>query len=196
MRVDVASRAPHASKHGATFAETWTNHDGTTIAAVGSVFSGSDRSTVSDLLRVAARALVGSRGMLYGALDGLDRVVLRHAAERRDDEHAAAVALLCFPSAEETFEFVGAGQLHVVLFDLVGTPGERLRGRYAALGTGVEHRDDETLFSAHRFHRDEVVVAATGAPPAGWWRGDRSAASVLAGHDVHDASAAVIDPGR
>ena len=96
MRAETASRAPHARKHGTTFAETWTTADHATIVAVGAVLTRNDPIVVSDLLRTGARAVVTSRKALATALGALDRVVQRHAKEHRDDALAAAVALFAF----------------------------------------------------------------------------------------------------
>src|SRR5581483_12411307 len=74
---------------GATYAETWTAHDGTVFVAVGAVFAGSDRIAVADLLRTAGRAVIGSMAMMANALRALDRIVRKHAQEQRDDELAA-----------------------------------------------------------------------------------------------------------
>src|ERR1700682_4409460 len=112
MHVDLASRSAHHRKHGATFADTWTTRDGTTFVAVGAVVGGGDRVAVSDLLRTGARAIVGSHAAVANAIAALDRIVLRHAAERRDDELAAALAILAFWPDAEAVEMVGAGNLH------------------------------------------------------------------------------------
>ena len=191
MQVGLASRSAHHRKYGTTFADSWVTHDGTTIVAVGSVFSGEDRIAVSDLVRTAAHALAGSRAMLQNAIPALDRIVAQHAHDNRDHALAVAVALLAFPQTGGIVEFVGAGRLHVVHLDGIGTP-HPLNGLAAALGTGIEPHPDETRFYAHRLLRDEMVVAATVPLAPGWWQGERSAAAVLARAGDPEASAAVI----
>ena len=194
MQVDLASRSVHHRKYGTTFADSWVTHDGTTIVAVGSVFSGEDRVAVSDLVRTAAHALAGSRVMLHDAIAALDRVVVKHAQDHRDPALAVAVALLGFPRTGDAVDFVGAGQLHVAVFDGLGTP-EALYGLDAALGAGIEPDPDETRYLVQRLHRDDTVVVSTVPIAPGWWPGGRNAAAVLAAHAGDpEASAAVIAP--
>ena len=87
MRVETASRAPHARKHGATFAESWTLADGATLVAVGAVLAGGDSVIVSDLLRTGARAVLTSRNAL------------------------------AFARGASDVDVAGAGQLHAALID-------------------------------------------------------------------------------
>jgi hypothetical protein len=188
IRADVASRAPHARKHGTTFAETWRSADGGTIVAVGAVLAGADPVVVSDLLRTGARALVTSRKALGAALGALDRVVRKHAQEHRDDELAAAVVLMAFGDDEHDVEIAGAGQLHAALVD--GSGAQRpLHGRAGALGTGIESHDAERV----HLRRDDVIVAATVALPAGWWDAEpRTADGLVHRSGEHDAAAALV----
>jgi hypothetical protein len=189
MRVGVASRATHGRKHGATFAETWTSADGATVVAVGAVLGGCDPIVVSDLLRTGARALVTSRKALGTALGALDRVVQKHAREHRDDELAAALVLIAFAKDAHELDIAGAGQLHAVLID--GSGRERhVHGRAGALGTGIEPDD---LVERIAMHRDDLLIAATVAPDAGWWpSGNRTAETLLHRSNLHDAAVAVI----
>jgi hypothetical protein len=189
MRVEVASRAPHGRKHGATFAETWTSADGATIVAVGAVLSGGDPVVVSDLLRTGARALVTSRKALTAALAALDRVVQKHAREHRDDELAAAITLFASAKDSHDVDAVGAGQLHAVLIDGSGAH-HPLHGRGGALGTGIEPND---LVQQLSVRRDDLIVAATMPLDAAWWpSGNRTAHALLHRSDLHDAAVAVI----
>jgi hypothetical protein len=194
MQVDLASRSVHHRKYGTTFADSWVTHDGTTIVAVGSVFSGEDRVAVSDLVRTAAHALAGSRLMLHDAIPALDRIVVKHAQDHRDPALAVAVALLGFPRTSDVVDFVGAGRLHVALFDGLGTP-VALYGLDAALGTGIEPHPNETRYVVQRLHRDDTVVASTVPVAPGWWQSERSAAAVLAHTGDPEMSAAVIVAG-
>jgi hypothetical protein len=189
MRVEVASRAPHARKHGTTFAESWTSADGATLVAVGAVLSGADPVVVSDLLRTGARALVTSRKALGAALSALDRVVQKHAREHRDDVLAAAVVLFAFAKNAHDVDAAGAGQLHAALIDGSGAQ-HPLHGRAGALGTGIETKD---LVQQIHLRRDDVVVAATIPIEPGWWAaGDRGAAALVHRSAASDASAAVV----
>ncbi|HZO93987.1 MAG TPA: SpoIIE family protein phosphatase [Candidatus Baltobacteraceae bacterium] len=194
-RVEVASHAPHARKHGATYAETWTAHDGTVFVAVGAVFAGSDRIAVADLLRTAGRAVIGSMAMMANALRALDRIVRKHAQEQRDDELAASVAIFAIPPREGDVAFTGAGtpRLHVALIDGLGAQ-HPLHGLGAALGTGIEPEPGAPL-ETRRLHRDDVLVATTFAIPEGWWAAGRRTADALV-HAAADAeaSAALIAP--
>ena len=186
----VASRAPHARKHGTTFAESWTSADGATIVVVGAVLGGNDPVVVGDLLRTGARALVTSRKALGIALGALDRVVQKHAREHRDDLLAAAVMLFAFAHDGSDVDAAGAGQLHAALIDGAGQH-HPLHGRAAALGTGIEPRD---VIETVHLRRDDIVVAAT-IPIEGraWWdSGNRSAESLLHHSAAQDASATVI----
>ncbi len=189
MRVEVASRAPHARKHGATFAETWSSADGATVVAVGAVLAGADPVVVSDLLRTGARALVTSRKALAIALGALDRVVQKHAREHRDDLLAAAVVLMAFAKDGTDVDYAGAGQLHAALID--GTGAQRpLHGRAAALGTGIEPQD---LIEHLHLRRDDLVVVATLPPDHAWWAsGDRTPDALLHRSEANDAAAAVV----
>jgi hypothetical protein len=192
LHADVASRAPHARKHGTTFAESWTSADGATVVALGAVVGGSDRIAVADLLRTGARALVTSRGALGPALGGLDRVVRRHAQEHRDDELAALVVLLAFAHGAHDVDVAAAGQLHVATIDGAGA-AHPLHGRAAALGTGIEPAD---LVQRVHLRRDDLLVAATLPLDPGWWAsGERSAESVLERAIAHEASAAIVAAG-
>ena len=189
MRVEVAFRAPHARKHGTTFAETWTSADGATIVAVGAVLAGADPVVVGDLLRTGARALVTSRKALGIALGALDRVVQRHAGEHRDDALAAAVMLLAFQSDTNDIDLAGAGQLHCELIDGSGAFHPQ-HGRAGALGTGIEPKD--VVHSVH-LRRDDLVVVSTLPVERAWWdAGNRTADALLHHGGTHDASAAVI----
>lgn len=189
MRVEIASRAPHARKHGATFAESWRSADGATIVVVGAVLAGTDPVRVSDLLRTGARALVTSRNALATALAALDRVVQRHAKEHRDDDLAAAVMLLAFADAASDVSTAGAGQLHAALLDGSGT-AHPLHGRAAALGTGIEPKD---LIESVHLRRDDIVVVSTVPIEHAWWEtGNRTAEALLHHRGVHDGSVALI----
>jgi Stage II sporulation protein E (SpoIIE) len=189
MRVEVASRAPHARKHGTTFAESWRSADGATLVAVGAVVAGLDPVVVADLLRTGARALVTSRKALGTALSALDRVVQKHAREHRDDELAAAIVLFAFAPDGADVELAGAGQLYTALIDGAGTQ-HALHGRAAALGTGIEPKD---LIESVHLRRDDIVVSATIPLDAGWWNsGNRTAEALLHHSAAHDASVAVV----
>lgn len=189
MRVETASRAPHARKHGTTFAESWTSADGATIVAVGAVLAGADPVVVSDLLRTGARAVVTSRKALASALGALGRVVRKHASEHRDDELAAAVMLLAFTATTPELDVAGAGQLHAALIDGSGAH-EPLHGHAGALGSGVEAPGDVQHL---RLRRDDLVVVATIPVDRAWWEaGDRSAGALLHRSGEHDASVAVL----
>jgi hypothetical protein len=192
MRAEVASRAPHARKHGTTFAETWTSADGATIVAVGAVVAGVDPIVVSDLLRTGARAVVTSRKALATALGALDRVVQRHAKEHRDDTLAASVVLFAFASNAVDVDVAGAGQLHAVVIDGSGAQ-QPLHGRAGALGTGIELTD---LVQHIHLRRDDLLVAATVPVEPAWWNaGDRTAEALLHRSGSHDASVALIAAG-
>jgi serine phosphatase RsbU (regulator of sigma subunit) len=189
VKVDVASRAPHARKYGATFAESWTSADGATIAAIGAVLAGRDPVVVSDLLRTGARALITSRGALAAALGALDRVVQRHAHEARDDELAAAVMFLALDPAHGDVELAGAGQLHAALIDGSGS-ARPLHGRAGALGTGIEPKD---LVERIHLRRDDLLVVATVSIDYAWWSaGVRTADALLHRSAAREASAAIV----
>ncbi|HEX3463660.1 MAG TPA: SpoIIE family protein phosphatase [Candidatus Elarobacter sp.] len=189
MRVETASRAPHARKHGTTFAESWTSADGATIVAVGAVLAGADPIVVSDLLRTGARAVVTSRKALANALGALDRVVQKHAREHRDDDLAAAVMLLAFARDDSEIDVAGAGQLHAALIDGSGAQ-QALHGHAGALGTGI---DAPGPVQQIRLRRDDLAVVATFPIERAWWEsGDRGAAALLHRSGEHDASAAVV----
>src|SRR5579884_1827513 len=189
MRAETASRAPHARKHGTTFAESWTSADGATIVAVGAVLAGADPVVVSDLLRTGARAVVTSRRALATALGALDRIVQRHAREHRDDALAAAVMLLAFASDGHEIDVAGAGQLHAALIDGTGAH-QPLHGHAGALGTGIEPAG---TVQQVRLRRDDLVAIATMPVEPAWWAsGERSAAALLHRTTEHDASAAVV----
>ena len=192
LRVELASHAPHARKHGSTFAESWNSADGATIVAAGAVLAGSDPNVVSDLLRTGARALVTSRKALATALGALDRVVQRHAAEHRDDRLAAAAMLLAFTPDEHAVELAGAGQLHAYLID--GSGGfHPLHGGAGALGTGIEPAG---VVRTVELRRDDLLVVATVPVARAWWdAGDRSAAALLRHAGARDASVALIAGG-
>ncbi len=194
MNVEVASHAPHARKHGSTFAESWKAHDGTVFVGVGNVFAGKDRVAVADLLRTAGRAVIGSMAMMANALRSLDTIVQKHAREQRDDELAAAVAVLAIPPAAESVSFVGAGLLHIALVDGLGTP-HPLHGLGAALGSGLEPAAGEETFQVQRLHRDDLLVTATFPIPPAWWsQGRRTAEALVHASADPEASAAVIGP--
>jgi hypothetical protein len=168
MRVAVATHAPHGSKHGTTFADTFPCADGATIVIVGAVVGGVDRAAVGDLLRAAARALVTSADSLAKALAAFDRIVLRHAREHRDEELAALVALVAMSPDGSRLEFAGSGQLHCALVSAAGGGRTHLHGHDAPLGTGfAEHAHDASL-QEYGLQRGDVVVAATFAvvPPS------------------------------
>ena len=189
MRVEVASRAPHARKHGTTFAETWTSADGATVVAVGAVLAGGDPIVVSDLLRTGARALVTSRKALGIAIGALDRVVQKHAREHRDDDLAAAIALFAFAKGTQDVDAAGAGQLQAALIDGSGAH-HPLHGRAAALGTGIEPKD---LVQQLYLRRDDLIVVATIPLDDGWWpSGNRTAEALLHRNGSNDASVCVI----
>jgi hypothetical protein len=189
MRAEVASRAPHARKHGTTFAETWTSADGATIVAVGAVIAGTDPIVVSDLLRTGARAVVTSRKAVASALGALDRVVQKHAKEHRDDALAAAVALFAFAKSSVDVDVAAAGPLHAAVIDGSGAQ-QALHGRAGALGTGIELSD---LVQQVHLRRDDLIVAASiPVDPAWWLAGDRTAEALLHRSGSHDASVALI----
>jgi len=189
MRADVASRAPHARKHGTTFAETWRSADGATLVAVGAVLGGADPVVVSDLLRTGARALVTSRKALGVALGALDRVVQKHAREHRDDLLAAAVMLLAFAPDGNDLDAAGAGQLHAALIDGSGQQ-HPIYGRAGALGTGIEPQD---LIESLHLRRDDIVVVSTVDIDRIWWESGKRTADALVHHSgAHDASVALV----
>ncbi len=189
MLVDVASRAPHARKHGSTFAETWTSADGAAIVAVGAVLAGRDPIVVCDLLRTGARALVTSRAAFAAALGGLDRVVQRHAREARDDELAAAIVFFALDPHGTDIDVAAAGQLHVALIDGAGAV-RALHGRAGALGTGIE---PVNLVERVHLRRDDLLVAATVPIDHAWWAaGLRTADALLHPSAQPEASAAVV----
>jgi hypothetical protein len=196
-RVDVETRCAHHRKYGTTFGESWTTHDGTTIVALGAVLGGTDRIAVSDLLRAGTRALVSSRVALEGAVAALDRIVALHAREHRDDELAAAIALLAFGADGYAVDFVGAGNLDTSIFGGIADQRRPLHGLFAALGTGIAAPNpDASTFECHRLFRDDLVVASTVPVDRAWWpSGDRTAAALLRYSDAPDASAAVIAIG-
>ena len=192
MHVDLASRSAHHRKYGTTFADSWTTRDGTTFVAVGAVIGGGDRIAVSDLLRTGARAIVGSHAAFANAITALDRVVAHHAAERRDDELAAALELHAFPAGDDSVQVAGAGNVHAYAFDALGVR-HALPGRHAALGTGLPHHDDDALSSVVRVHRDDVVIASTVPVDDAWWTaGKRTADAQLQRSTGAEASVAVI----
>jgi len=189
VRAEVASRAPHARKHGTTFAESWTSADGATLVAVGAVLAGADPVVVSDLLRTGARALVTSRKALATALGALDRVVQKHAKEHRDADLAAAVMLFAFARDAHDLDVAGAGQLHAALIDGTGALNA-IHGRAGALGSGIEPKD---LVQQIHLRRDDLVVAATVPVDAAWWSsGNRGPEALLHRSGASDASAAVM----
>jgi hypothetical protein len=189
MQAEVASRAPHARKHGTTFAETWRSADGATVVAVGAVLAGNDPVVVSDLLRTGARALVTSRKALGTALGALDRVVQKHAREHRDDLLAAAVLLLAFAPDGVDVDAAGAGQLHAALIDGSGKQ-HPIHGRAGALGTGIEPKD---LLESLHLRRDDLIAAATVPIEPAWWdSGNRTADALLHHSTAHDVSVAVV----
>ncbi|MBV8370979.1 MAG: SpoIIE family protein phosphatase [Candidatus Eremiobacteraeota bacterium] len=192
MRAEVVSRAPHARKHGTTFAESWRSADGATLVAVGAVLAGDDPVIVSDLLRTGGRALVTSRKALGVALGALDRVVQKHAHEHRDDELAAAVLLLAFAPDGNDLDAAGAGQLHAALIDGSGNQ-HPIHGRAGALGTGIEPKD---LIESLHLRRDDILVAATVPIDPEWWNaGNRTAEALLHHSAAHDASVALVSVG-
>jgi len=189
MHVEVASRAPHPRKYGATFAESWTCADGATIVTVGAVLAGRDPIVVSDLLRAGARALVTSRNALATALAGLDRVVGRHAREARDDRLAGAIVFFALEPNGAGVAVAGAGQLHAVALDGSGA-ARPIHGHAGALGTGIEPKD---VVEHVQLRRDDLLVAATVPIDRAWWdSGLRTADALLHRSAQHEASAAVV----
>lgn len=192
MEVDVASHAPHGRKHGATFADTWTTHDHTTIVVVGAVLAGADPIVVGDLLHAGSRALVNSRGALAPALVALDKLVAAHARDHRDDDLAAAVVLLAIPRDGSHVDIAGAGQLYVAIVNGSGDR-EPIHGRAGALGTGIEPHD---VVQSIPLHHDGLVIAATAPVPEGWWpSGDRSAHAFIQRAGGTESSVAIVSFG-
>lgn len=191
MPVDVASRAPHGRKHGATFAETWTARDGTTLVAVGAVLAGKDRILVGDLLKVGVRTVVTGRATLHAALVNLDKLVTAHAREHRDDELAASIILLALGKEGRELTVAGAGRLAATI--VAGTGAQHhVYGRAGALGTGVEPDQATDMV---QLRRDDLVVVATEPLDARWWpSGNRSAEALLRLGPEREASAAVLRP--
>jgi hypothetical protein len=189
MHVEIASRAPHARKYGATFAESWTCADGATIVAVGAVLAGRDPIVVCDLLRAGARALLTSRNALATTLTALDHVVARHAREARDDQLAGAIVFFALEPNGVQVAVAGAGQLHAALFDGAGA-ARGLHGHAGALGTGIEPKE---LVEHVQLRRDDLLVAATIPIDHAWWEtGQRTADALLHRSTQHEASAAVV----
>jgi hypothetical protein len=189
MHVDVASRAPHGRKHGATFAETWTTHDGTTIVAVGAVLSGKDPIAVGDLLKVGVRTVVSKGDALHDALVGLDRLVMHHAREHRDDELAASLVLLAFEPEGRHVAVAGAGRLGATIVAAAGNH-HTVHGRAGALGTGIEPADAVDIVP---LRHDDLVVVATAAIEPRWLNdADRSAHLLVHRIAEPEASAAVV----
>jgi len=189
MHVEVASRAPHPRKYGATFAESWTCADGATIVAVGAVLAGRDPIVVCDLLRAGTRAVVVSRNALATALAALDRVVARHAHEARDDRLAGAIILFALEPGGTDVAVAGAGQLHAAIIDGSGT-ARRFHGHAGALGTGIEPKD---VVERVHLRRDDLLVAATVPIDRAWWdTGRRTADALLHRSAQHEASAALV----
>jgi hypothetical protein len=187
LHVDVASRAPHHRKHGATFAETWTLADGTTIVAVGAVLAGKDRYEVSDLVRTGARAVVTSRAALVPAIASLDRIVQKHAREHRDDELAVSLVLVAVPRDGNEIALAAAGPIHAALIDGAGER-QAIYAHGAALGTG----ERAAIASSYDLRRDDVLVIATSRIPD-WGRiaRDASAAAILQRIGAEDVAAVV-----
>lgn len=193
MLVDVASRAPHARKHGPTFADTFVCPDGTTIVTVGDVIAGNDPGVVGDLLRAGGRALICSQDALTAALAAFDRIVQAHAREHRDDTLAATIAVLAIPVEHDRVAFVGAGQLHSAI--VRGLDGERvhLHGHAAALGTGVlPPPPQEQASQEYRLHAGDLVIAATFPVQPAWAAGTQPAEAVLHHAGVDTGSVAVV----
>lgn len=165
MHVAVASHAPHGRKHGAAFADTFASADGATIVAVGEVVAGDDRIAVADLLRTGLHALVTSREALGTALAALDRIVMKHAREHRDDALAAVVAVIAVAPDGTQLVFAGAGQLHCAIVPARGADRTHLHGHDAALGTGFASAPYHAAMQTHALHRGDLVVAATFPTP-------------------------------
>jgi hypothetical protein len=161
MRVAVATHAPHGSKHGTAFAEQFAAADGATIVVVGSVVGGREPLPVADLLRVAATALVTSSESLPAAVAALDRIVVQHARDHREDELAAIVALLALAPDGARLGFAGAGQLHCALVAATDAERTHLHGIESALGTGFSQHPHPVKLQEYPMHRGDVVVAAT-----------------------------------
>ena len=191
MPVDVASRAPHGRKHGATFAETWTAREGTTLVAVGIVLAGKDRIAVGDLLKVGVRTVVTGRAALHTALVGLDKLVTAHAREHRDDELAASIVLLALAKDGRELTVAGAGRLAATIIAGNGDQ-QHIYARAGALGSGVE---PDQATDTIQLRRDDLVVVATEPLDPHWWpSGDRSAEALLRLGPEREASAAVLRP--
>ncbi len=189
IHVDVASRAPHSRKHGASFADSFQAADGSTIIVLGEVVAGIDRSAVGDLLRAGSRALIPSRQGFDTALLALDRVVQRHAHEHRDSELAAVIALIGIAPDAGSLEFAGAGQLHCAILRALGDERTHLHGHAAALGTTLPKH--ETFTQSFKLHHGDVVIAAT-IPVDPSWLESRRAETILHAAGAHEASAALV----
>jgi hypothetical protein len=191
MRIEAASHATHGRKHGSTFADTWQASDGATIGAIGAVLEGGDAIAVIDLMRTGARAVLTSRNTLGSALAALDRIVRRHAHERRDDDLAAAMLLIALDPHSDELLLAGAGQLHAAIVDGAGAV-HPLHGHALALGAGIDGPID---IQRLRLRRDDAIVAATVPMPPGWWDAPhRSAETLVARAGVPEASALLVLP--
>jgi acyl-CoA hydrolase len=191
MHVDVASRAPHGRKHGATFAESWTTHDGTTIVAVGAVLGGKDPIAVGDLLKVGARTVVTTPAALHEALVALDRLVTHHGREHRDDELAASLVLVALHPDGKTITVAGAGRLAAIVVAANGSY-HVVHGRAGALGTGVEPEAATDVVALR--HDDLVAIATAPVDPEWLSTEDRSADALVHRIAAPEASVAVMSP--
>jgi hypothetical protein len=174
--IDVASRAPHGRKHGATFAETWKTRDGTAFVAVGSVVAGADPIVVSDLLRVAAKTVINSAQRLDAGLAGLARLIAAHARDHKDPALAADVVLAAVEPDGKTLHLAGAERLTTVLVD----------------GGGARQQHGPRL----TLRRGDRLIVATVPLPGTWWsHGARTADSLVRLGDATELSAAVVSNG-
>ena len=190
--VDLANRARHNRKHGATFAISCDTREGV-VVAVGAVDAeGAEATSLSDLLRNAVPALVTSQAALGSALAALDKLVVTHARERRDDAIAASIALLAFDADACELAIASAGRhVHVAFVDGVGER-RALHAKAAALGTSLSGDDAVARIS---LHRDDTVVASTVSLADEWYAAsERTAAGALAASDSAEASAAILGP--
>jgi serine phosphatase RsbU (regulator of sigma subunit) len=143
-------------------------------------------------MRTGARAVLTSRNTLGSALASLDRIVRRHARERRDDDLAAAMLLIALDPHNDELLLAGAGQLHAAIVDGAGA-AHPIHGHAVALGTGIDGPVD---IQRLRLRRDDAIVAATVPMPAGWWDAPHRSAETLVAHaGVPEASALLVLPG-
>jgi len=174
--IDVASRAPHGRKHGATFAETWSTRDGATFVAVGSVVAGADPVVVSDLLRVASKTVINSPLRLEAGLASLARLIAAHARDHQDAVLAADVVLAAVEPDGKTLHVAGAERLTTLLVD----------------GAGVQQPFTPRL----TLRRGDRLIVATVPLPGIWWsHGARTADSLVRLGSGIELSAAVVSNG-